>query len=184
MTATENVLARAIEEIKRQLAASVRRCLIVHGEIGSGKTQFAKRLVTAMEKQQVKVGGIIGPRLLHEGETIGYKVRDISTARERLLATLNPPGISVGRFYLSEQALAFARAALERAARRDQVIVVDEVGRLELAGCGHAKALQVVLKSEAVVVLCVRTCFVKNITEIFEIDDHLVLRVSNEGNVT
>ncbi len=183
MTAREMLLAKAVTEIKQQVAEHKPGCLIIHGEIGSGKTQFAQNLVTTLTKQQIEVGGIVSPRILQEGETVGYKVRDVKTAKEKLLATLNPPGVKIGRFYLSKQALDFAHTALIWGASSAQVVVVDEVGRLELKEQGHAAGLRIILQSGAVICLCVRTAFVKAVTETFQVKNHLALHVTNKGNV-
>ena len=148
-------------------------CIIVHGGIGAGKTRTAEKLVTELERRGITVGGIVSPRILEGTDTVGYRARDIETGRERLLATIDPPGIRVGMFYLSEEALSFARAAIERAVATKQVVLLDEVGRLELAGQGHAPALRLLLQSNAVPVLFVRSKFVDAVVEEFAIADHL-----------
>jgi|AntAceMinimDraft_8_1070364.scaffolds.fasta_scaffold01364_11 nucleoside-triphosphatase THEP1 len=172
MYETDNTLTRIIATITTQHEQYKRRCIIIHGQIGAGKTHLAQDLAAALDKNKIRVGGIISPRILDSVETIGYRVRDIETGEERSLAALNPPGIRIGKFYLSEDGLFFARAAIEHAATTAQVVFLDEVGRLELAGQGHAPALWALLRSEAIPVLFVRTTFVEHIIERFGIVDH------------
>jgi nucleoside-triphosphatase THEP1 len=178
MTSTEILLVRVMTDIEKQLSEGKPGSVIIHGEIGSGKTRFVQRLVTALTKDHVRVGGIICPRILHQGETVGYKVQDIKTTKEKLLATLEPPGVQIGRFYLSEQALAFAQSAINSAVSTDEVVVVDEVGRLELKGGGYARALRPVLRSKAVCVLCIRSAFVKDIIERFQVNAYSAFHVT------
>ncbi len=178
MTEKNSILANAVAQIMEELAKRKRRCVIVYGHIGSGKTLFAGQLATALDKQGVKVGGIVSPRILDEGKTVGYRVQDIETSEEQLLATLHPLGIPIGKFYLSEKVLGFAQVAIERAASTAQVVILDEVGRLELEGEGHANALRILLQSEAIAVLFIRTMFVEPVTEKFGIDDYLAFHVT------
>ncbi len=178
MHKADNILTEAIATITEQIRWHKRRCIIIHGEIGEGKTRFAEGLVIALRKREFRVGGIISPRTLDGTETIGYRVRDIETGEELSFATLNPPGIPIGKFYLSAGALAFARAVIERAASTDQIVLVDEVGRLELGGKGHAIALRVLLQSDVIPVLFARTTFVERIIDTFDIADHATFPTS------
>ena len=172
MRETDDTLTEIIASITAQHAQEKHGCIIIHGGIGTGKTRLAERLAATLRGRKITVGGIISPRILSDGETIGYRARDIDTGAERLFATLNPPGIPIGKFYLSEDALAFALTVIERASATAQVVLLDEVGRLELAGKGHAIALRTLLQSEAIPVLFVRTAFVDKVARAFGIIDH------------
>ena len=172
MRETDNTLTEIIASITAQHAQEKHGCIIIHGGIGTGKTRLAERLAVTLRGRKIKVGGIISPRILSGGETIGYRARDIDTGAERPFATLNPPGIPIGKFYLSEDALAFALTVIESASATAQVVLLDEVGRLELAGKGHAISLRSLLQSEAIPVLFVRTAFVDKVARAFGIIDH------------
>jgi len=165
---TDPVLAAIIEQIERHK----QQCIIIHGEIGAGKTRLAEVLVTELRKRGLRVGGIVSPRILDGKDTVGYQVRDLQTCEERSFAKLDPPGIPIGKFYLSEDALAFAHTAIESAIATDQIVFLDEVGRLELDDKGHADALRTLLRSGAIPVLFMRTTFVEHIIEKFGIGDH------------
>ena len=177
MDAANDTLTWAISTITEQVEQNKHRCIVIHGEIGAGKTRYAERLLAALKERGLMVGGIISPRILDGAQTIGYRVRDIATGEERFLATVNPPGVRVGKFYLSRDALDFARKAIESAAAVAQVVFLDEVGRLEVAGQGHAPALRALLRSTAIPVLFVRSKFVPRVIESFSISDHVELPV-------
>lgn len=162
------MLATIIEQIEQHK----QRCIIIQGGIGAGKTRLAECLVTELRKRGLKVGGIVSPRILDGEDTVGYRVRDIETGQERSFAKLDPPGIPIGKFYLSEDAIVFARAAIESAIATDQIVFLDEVGRLELDDKGHADALRTLLRSGAIPVLFVRTKFVEGVVEKFAIADY------------
>ncbi len=172
MDESEDTLAKVTMAISEQLGQHKHGCIIIHGAIGEGKTRFGERLVIALRESNIKVGGIISPRILSGNDTIGYRVRDIDTGGERLLATMNPPGVRVGKFYLLQNALDFVRKAIESAAVAAQVVLLDEVGRLELDDKGHATALRALLRSETIPVLFVRSKFVQRVIQKFSILDH------------
>ncbi len=132
------------------------RALVVTGPIGSGKTQAVSALADDLRGQGLKVGGVVSPRVLEGGLTIGYRVRDLSSGEERTLCTEEPPGIRFRRFYFCPRSLEFANQAIRRASEEADLVVVDEVGPLELAGNGLAPGLSAALGSGTFVVMCVR----------------------------
>jgi len=144
-------------------------CLILSGEIGAGKTRTASYLATALKKQGLAVGGVLSLRIVQDGETVGYTVHDLATDEERPFASLDPPGVPVGKFFIAEQGLAFARCAIEQATASTQTVFVDEVGMLELAGNGLAPAVQALLQSQVLPVLLVRSSFVEAVVHAFSI---------------
>jgi len=144
-------------------------CLILSGEIGAGKTSVASHLAAELDEQRVAVGGILSPRIIEDGATIGYTIRDLMTDEERPFASLDPPGVPVGKFFIAEQGLAFARCAIEQATTSVQTVFVDEVGKLELAGNGLAPAVQALLQSQVLSILLVRSSFVEAVVHTFSI---------------
>jgi nucleoside-triphosphatase THEP1 len=143
--------------------------IILSGGIGSGKTRTAEVLAQELAARGVAIGGVLAPRILSAGETVGYRIRDVLTGEERPFASLEPSGIRVSRFFVSEQGLAFALAAIEHGEEQAQVVFVDEVGRWELAGGGLAPAIQGLLHSKALSVLLVRSELVEAVARTFPI---------------
>jgi len=154
--------------------------LLLAGPIGSGKTKAARILAAILLEKGFSVAGIVSPRILKAGETVGYVTQDIRTGKTLpLCAKLSPSSPlggnfslippSVGgegqgegeifrfrRFFFSRKALDFANSVLEEAAGKAEAIVVDEVGPLELSGRGFAPGLQVCREANAFLILTVR----------------------------
>ncbi len=103
------------------------------------------------------------PRVLAGGETVGSRVRNLGSGEERPLCSREPPGIPFRRFFFSPQGLEFVNQVLTRAAAEAEVIVVDEVGPLELGGGGFAPGLRALLRSRAFLVLTVRPSLVEEV---------------------
>lgn len=147
------------------------RALLVTGEIGAGKTRAALSLADDLQRHGLRVGGVASPRVLAAGQTLGYRVQDLATGEEHPLCRDRPPGIPFRRFFFSREGLAFANAALERAAREGEAIVVDEVGPLELGGGGFAPGLKAACESRAFLVLTVRPSLASEVRRWAELED-------------
>ena len=137
--------------------------LVVTGPSGSGKTSLAIRAVEELRGQGVPVGGILSPRILQGGATVGYRVRDLLSGGEEVLCRLAPPGIRFRRFYFSPRGLALGNRALAAAARTARLAVVDEVGPFELAGGGFAPGLQRLREAGLPMILTVRPHLVSRV---------------------
>ena len=141
--------------------------VIVAGAVGAGKTEAGLHLAQRLRSAGVAVGGILAPRLVEHGETVGYNVLDVSTGEDAAFARADPPGQAVGRFFVRPAGLAFAERALRHGIERADVVFIDEVGRWELAGGGHAAALTDLLRSRALPVLFVRAELVQAVADQF-----------------
>ncbi len=138
-----------------------RPALIISGPIGAGKTQASSALAARLAKEGLTVGGVVSPRMIRDGETVGYRVKDLRTGKELLLCAREPiPGereaFPFRRFFFSQKALDFANLVLREAAKEAEVMVVDEVGPLELSGRGFASGLWAAREGQAFLILTVR----------------------------
>lgn len=118
-----------------------RRLVILTGQRGTGKTTLCLALAEWARQQGWKVGGIVS---LSEGEQRErYRVRDLLSRDESLLAQQGATGeVKVGNFSFTMEGVELGRRALERALAEDvDLLIVDEVGPLELKGGGWAPLL-------------------------------------------
>jgi nucleoside-triphosphatase THEP1 len=113
------------------------------GDRHSGKTSACLRVAELVRARGLTVGGIVAPAIHKAGRCVGYEVVDLATGRAARLARVDGPGVEqVGRFHFLAEGLALGRAALESAAESAHcLVIVDEVGPLELAGRGWAAYL-------------------------------------------
>jgi general stress protein 26/nucleoside-triphosphatase THEP1 len=153
------------------------RPILLVGGIGSGKTSTGLRLLHLLRQSEVRVGGFLAPRKLEGDETIGYSLIDLASNTTHPFAGLEPDGVHIGRFFVSEKSLAMADRAVTTALGETQVVYIDEVGRLELDGGGHAPAVRRILASNVIPVLLVREEFVDEVVGEFGIEAPVVFRV-------
>jgi general stress protein 26 len=163
----DELFAAVMQRLASATAGSPPTPVIVAGGIGAGKTEAGLRLAERLKQSGITIGGILAPRLFEHGETTGYNVLDLLTGEDAAFARPDPPGHTVGRFYVRSAGLAFAERALSRGAERASVVFVDEVGRWEIAGGGHAAAVRSALQSRAILVLLVRAELVGDVIERF-----------------
>jgi nucleoside-triphosphatase THEP1 len=116
--------------------------LAVVGPRGAGKTSTLGRLADALRGKGRSVGGIRQPRVLDGDRTVGYRLEDVADGTVREFASESSTSDAAGsRFRFDPEGWAWAAERIRRARREAEIVVVDELGRLEARGEGHLPAL-------------------------------------------
>lgn len=154
--ATLSRLFHLVDQWQRHLGA--RQLVILTGERGEGKTTLCLALAEQARRAGWRVGGIASPGDWRDGQREGYHVRDLMSQEERPLAQRGAQegAIPLGAFWFHREGIAFGRGALEAALTHQvQLLIVDEVGPLELRGDGWAPLLDRLHTEGAVVMVWV-----------------------------
>jgi nucleoside-triphosphatase THEP1 len=121
------------------------RLVILTGRTGAGKTTLAGDVVERLRKRGVGVAGLLARGLVADSRRAGFDLIDLGTGREMPLCRVGEPGgpdhERCGPFEFTREGLAFGRAALAGDAMDADLVVVDEVGPLELSGGGWCGSL-------------------------------------------
>jgi len=135
-----------------------RRVLVLTGPVHSGKTTFLKGAAALWDLAGFSVGGFLNETRLAGGKVHGYDLFDLrDRASVPFLRTEGGPDRQrVGGFSLVPGGLERAEGILARDIEAD-ILVVDEVGPLELAGRGIWPALSAALSAGAMCLCVVRT---------------------------
>jgi len=118
--------------------------VLLTGQKGEGKTTLCAELAELVRSRGGRVAGILSPGFWDDGVRSGYQIEDLLTGRRLWLArrAQTPGHLAQGPYWFDPVALQFGRQALaDGAAARPDLMVVDEVGPLELRGEGWAPAL-------------------------------------------
>lgn len=110
---------------------------LLTGPRGVGKTTVCLRAVARAQQAGFSCAGVL---TLQEDEDRRV-VADVRTGMRRPLTTTDPSGIRWGRFLFDPAALAWGAEILARSTPCD-LLVVDELGPLELRGEGWAVGLE------------------------------------------
>ena len=160
------------------------RVVVVTGPSSSGKTEAVTAVADRLQGADLQVVGFVQPGEFVEGEKVGFRLRDLATGQEAPLASLSErdDGDFGTRFQFSEGGFQLGREALSRTALKS-VVIVDELGPIELRGQGHMpavrKALAVADLGGAMIV--VRRSLVPSLLAELDASDAVVIDVESEG---
>ena len=130
--------------------------LLLEGRPGIGKTTVARRLLALLQETGVPVGGFTTGELRTGGRREGFVVEAVSGARE-VLAHVDLPGPPrVGRYGVDLAALERVALPALREPGAGGVVVVDELGRMELASAAFRAAVVELLGRDVAVVATVQ----------------------------
>jgi nucleoside-triphosphatase THEP1 len=113
--------------------------IIVTGAIGIGKTTVCQRVIEIVRSEGCGCGGI----LTHKASDKSIVIEDIETGEKEALASINNiyKGPHVGKYFFNPKGIEFGIQAIDRDTSA-VLIVIDEIGYLELQGEGFAKVLE------------------------------------------
>lgn len=119
--------------------------LLLTGPPGIGKSTVAERVVDQLRSAGVPVGGFITRELREEGRRVGF-VADVINGASALLAHVSfTAGPQVGRYRVDVAAFEQAAVpALAQAVERRDLLLIDEIGRMELAAPAFVAVLDTI----------------------------------------
>lgn len=166
-------------ELKNKLK---KRIFIVSGGIGVGKTTQVQKIVELLHKKNITINGIYAPRIMNNGETIGYDIVDIESNKREVLLRNNDDESSskIGKYSISKIGFDMGINALNKSANnKPDVVVIDEVGKLELNNQGWANNINELLNGSSLLIFAVRDSFVEQVIQNWNLTNFSVHKVSN-----
>ena len=158
------------------------KVFIIAGSVGQGKTTFLINVLSELKNWDIKTGGFYSPRLMENNETTGYDIVDISTGeREGFLRKTEDPGLkSIGKYQLFQDGLNKGITALKESNNlNSSIVVIDEIGNLELEGKGWASSLDALIHaSDHHILMVVRENFVEKVVARWHLKQSNVLNIS------
>jgi len=119
--------------------------LLITGAPGAGKTTLIRAVVAESPR---KAGGFVTEEIREGGERTGFRVSALDGRVGVLARVTGVTGPRIGRYHVDVPAFeAVGIAALETATAEADLIVVDEIGKMELCSPRFAPALEAALAS-------------------------------------
>jgi nucleoside-triphosphatase len=120
--------------------------LLVTGRPGSGKTTLVLRALERLAAQGFKAGGFVTEEIREDNHRVGFEVRDLG-GRAAVLAHVDHKGKHrVGKYGVDVDAFErIALRALEAGKKEADLLVLDEIGRMELLSSAFRSTLMELL---------------------------------------
>jgi nucleoside-triphosphatase len=154
----------------------------ITGLPGAGKTQALKKVIEMLEQEGVKIGGMITEPIVEDKHRKGFQIVDWMTKQKRVFAHLSQiqSKVTIGRYKVDLTALdEVGVPALRGAIDQADLIVIDEVGKMELESESFVKTVKDALDAEKPLIL---TLFKKSrnplLQDIRRRDDIRILEVT------
>ncbi len=161
-----------------------RWALLVGGR-GVDGSSLAARAASDLEARGLRVGGVVQDPIERDGERTGYVARRVGADESVVVARRGAaePGEAFCSFTFDPSAFTRAREWIGQASREADVVVIDEVSKLEVAGKGHHDAVREALAGAAIVLLVVRGDQLFAVVERFELGEPVAtLEAADEGS--
>ena len=126
---------------------------LITGRPGIGKTTAVVRVVELLRREGIEVGGFISEEIRVRGTRVGFRVVDLKTGRQGYLARVGRGrGPRVGKYVVDlEEFERIGVRAVESAISEAEVVVVDEIGPMELYSRRFREVVERALDSDKVV---------------------------------
>ena len=125
----------------------------ITGPPGSGKSTLARKVIDLLGR---RAGGVLAREVRRGRERTGFLLEDILTGEEGTLASVDGDGPRIGKYRVCLRDLEEVGAgAVVRAVREAEVVVIDEVGPMELLSEPFAGAVEAALDSDRAMLVVV-----------------------------
>jgi len=131
------------------MKSSVR--IVISGLPGSGKTFSILKIIELLEGDGFSIGGMVTLPILEEGRRVGYYIENWATKEKEIFAHISYTNskIKYGKFGVMLSVLeGIGVASLEYALQNNDLVVIDEVGTVQVESDIFADEVRNVIKSD------------------------------------
>ena len=127
----------------------LKHTFFVTGSPGIGKTTFLLKTAEALEKKGYKIGGMLSREAREKGVRVGFEIIDIETKKHGWLAHVQQPdGPQIGKYRVNLADLeSIGASAIRNAVVNAQIVIIDEIGPMELHSSVFKEAVTEALNS-------------------------------------
>ncbi len=172
---------RRLAEIKNNVIPA-KRIFILTGLASEGKTTCARKLAELVRKNGIPVGGILSDKIRSDSRITGYNLVDIDTGESKVFLSEDEEcgTEKIGRFTICPDGLAMGINILNSLkAGEGKLVIIDEVGRLELNNRGWSDSAGKLLQlSSNNVLMTVRDTFLGDVIKKWDLNEAVILKVS------
>lgn len=161
------------------------RVVIITGDIQQGKTTFTERIVSDLSDEKFKIEGFLSKGINYEGKRTGFNLVDIRSTEEMELCSDKKyeTKVKLGNYYFNNDAIIFGNKILSSEnIQKADLIVIDELGPLELKGLGWTNSIEVLTGNFSIPQLwVVRKKLVEKMSTRWNIGDAYIYDISKSS---
>lgn len=149
-----------------------RELIIITGEKNKGKTTFVSKVIDNLKDNCWVVQGVTAKGVIENGIKKEFYLEDISNGEQKILCSVNKIGnTNTGRFYFNDDTFKWGEKILKSVENNKKtVVIVDEVGPLELKNKGWSDSIEDLFsKNEVKIIWVVRKGLVKSVLRKFAV---------------
>ena len=164
------------------------KVFILTGSLGQGKTTQLQKILEILKENDIPAGGIYSPKIMEDNVTIGYDIVNImNNERKIFLRQSGDESFNkIGRFYIFTSGLQIGIEALKPSANvNNKIVIIDEIGQLELGNNGWASSIQDLIENaNSHILLVVRDSFVEKVTQKWDFRQKYIYNISDMNYLT
>lgn len=129
---------------------------LLTGPPGSGKTTLVMRVMKRLRAAGVPIGGFVTTEIREHGRRVGFAAEDTNGQSAVIAHKAWPAGPRVGRYRVDVAAIErIALPSIDQAVSERSVVVIDELGPMELHSEAFVQAVQQVFSQDVAVIATV-----------------------------
>ncbi|MGQ9515177.1 MAG: NTPase [Thermoproteota archaeon] len=124
----------------------MKRIFLLTGKPGIGKTTALINIIELLRRSDVDVGGVVSREVRVDGIRKGFEIVDVLTNRVGTLANIAGNGPRLGKYRVNLKDISSVGvSALKSSMERADVVVIDEIGPMELFSKEFMQSIREVL---------------------------------------
>jgi len=131
----------------------LKRLFFITGRPGVGKTTVLLNAANELKNKGYKVSGMLSREVREKGTRVGFEIIDFATDQRGWLAHVNQPsGPQVSKYKVNLHDLdQIGVKAIEKALKDAEVVIVDEIGPMELFSSAFRQVIKDAINSHKLV---------------------------------
>ncbi len=131
----------------------MKRAIFITGRPGIGKTSVLLKAVDGLRARGYAIGGMVSREVREGGLRVGFEIIDLATGRKGWLSHVRQPnGPRVGKYRVNLRDLNDVGVnSIKSAVRSADVVIIDEVGPMELFSPSFKEAVRKAIESDKLV---------------------------------
>jgi nucleoside-triphosphatase len=139
--------------------------ILITGKPGSGKSTLIQKLTDHFNNK--KIAGIATPEIRRKNKRYGFKIIDIFSGHEEIMASVDiKSNHRVSKYQVAVEAVDKILEKLHSNLNEAEIIMIDEIGKMELYSKKFKDMIKTILDSEKPVIATIQLSknpFIKNI---------------------